>query len=180
MGQNIWFTSDLHFGHNRDFLYSPRGFNDIETHDSAIIENINEIVKEDDTLYILGDLMLNDNEYGMDCLNEINCKDIYIILGNHDTSVRAELYAYLPNVKILGCAAPFKYKKWNFMLSHYPMNTANLDDDRAPYLKVWNLCGHSHTKEKIDPITNSIHCELDAWNNYPVSIEQIREFIKDK
>ena len=59
--------------------------------------NINEIVKEDDTLYILGDLMLNDNEYGMDCLHKIICKNIYIILGNHDTSVRAELYSYLPN-----------------------------------------------------------------------------------
>ena len=180
MGQNIWFTSDLHFGHNRDFLYGPRGFNDIETHDRAIIENINEIVKEDDTLYILGDLMLNDTAYGMECLKQIKCQDIRIILGNHDTNSRIELYKTLPNICIMGYAALIKHKKWNFMLSHYPMATTNFDDDKSPFCRVWSLCGHSHTKDLFDPQTNSIHCELDAWDNYPVNIEQIKELIKSE
>lgn len=35
----IWFTSDLHFGHNKSFLYEPRGFNSIEEHDATIIKN---------------------------------------------------------------------------------------------------------------------------------------------
>ena len=26
----IWFTSDLHFGHEKEFLYSPRGYNNNE------------------------------------------------------------------------------------------------------------------------------------------------------
>ena len=26
---NIYFTSDTHFGHNKDFLWSPRGYNNI-------------------------------------------------------------------------------------------------------------------------------------------------------
>ena len=37
---NIYITSDLHFGHQQSFLYEPRGFNSIEEHDKVIIENI--------------------------------------------------------------------------------------------------------------------------------------------
>ena len=123
--------------------------------------------------------MLNDTAYGMECLKQIKCQDIHIILGNHDTSARIELYKTLPNVSVADFATLLKYKKWNFMLSHYPMLTTNLDDDKKPFCRVWNCCGHSHTKEIIDPITKSIHCELDAWENYPVSLDVIKELIKE-
>lgn len=176
---NTYITSDLHFGHNQPFLYEPRGFSSIEEHDKVIIANINEVVNEEDTLYILGDLMLNDTAYGMECLKQIKCQDIRIILGNHDTSARIELYKTLPNVSVADFATLLKYKKWNFMLSHYPMLTTNLDDDKKPFCRVWNCCGHSHTKEVIDPITKSIHCELDAWENYPVNLDVIKELIKE-
>ena len=176
---NIYITSDLHFGHNQPFLYEPRGFRSIEEHDKVIIANINEVVNEEDTLYILGDLMLNDTAYGMECLKQIKCQDIRIILGNHDTSARIELYKTLSNVSVADFATLLKYKKWNFMLSHYPMLTTNLDDDKKPFCRVWNCCGHSHTKEVIDPITKSIHCELDAWENYPVNLDVIKELIKE-
>jgi calcineurin-like phosphoesterase family protein len=176
---SIYITSDLHFGHNQPFLYEPRGFSSIEEHDKVIITNINEVVNEEDTLYILGDLMLNDTAYGMECLKQIKCQDIRIILGNHDTSARIELYKTLPNVSVADFATLLKYKKWNFMLSHYPMLTTNLDDDKKPFCRVWNCCGHSHTKEVIDPITKSIHCELDAWGNYPVNLDVIKELVKE-
>lgn len=174
----VYITSDLHFGHNQPFLYEPRGFNSIEEHDKIIIANINETVEEEDTLYILGDLMLNDTAYGMECLKQIKCQDIRIVLGNHDTNSRIELYKTLPNVCIIGYAALIKHKKWNFMLSHYPMLTNNFDDDKKPFCRVWNLCGHSHTKIWADQQTNSIHCELDAWDNRPVNIEHIKEMAK--
>ena len=56
----IFFTSDWHIGHNKTFLYSPRGFQSIEEHDEVIITNCNKIVKPDDELWILGDLALGD------------------------------------------------------------------------------------------------------------------------
>ena len=37
----IFVTSDLHFGHDRGFLYEPRGFSNIEDHDEAVIANWN-------------------------------------------------------------------------------------------------------------------------------------------
>lgn len=75
----IYLTSDLHFGHNKDFLYKPRGFDSIQQHDEQIIKNWNEIITDEDEIYILGDLMLNDNEYGLKCLKQLKGK-IHVIL----------------------------------------------------------------------------------------------------
>ena len=32
-----WITSDLHIGHNRDFVYEYRGFASCEEHDAALV-----------------------------------------------------------------------------------------------------------------------------------------------
>ena len=88
----IYFTSDLHFGHDKDFIYKSRGFNSIEDHDNTIIENWNNIVTEDDDIYVLGDLMLGDKEYGLNCLKRLRGK-IHIVVGNHDTTNKIDLYS---------------------------------------------------------------------------------------
>ena len=44
----IWFTSDMHFGHQKSFLWEPRGFNSSEEHDKQIIKNWNSVVGNDD------------------------------------------------------------------------------------------------------------------------------------
>ena len=80
--KKIWFTSDTHFGHQKEFLWAPRGFNSIEEHDEMIIHNWNEVVGPNDDVYHLGDVMLNDNEHGLECLKRLNGK-IHITIGNH-------------------------------------------------------------------------------------------------
>lgn len=50
----IWVTSDLHIGHNREFIYKTRGFNNIEEHDKKLVINWNELVDPADVVYILG------------------------------------------------------------------------------------------------------------------------------
>lgn len=60
-------------------MYKSRGFNSIQEHDEQIIKNWNEIITDEDEIYILGDLMLNDNEYGLKCLRQLKGK-IHVIL----------------------------------------------------------------------------------------------------
>ena len=55
---NIFLTSDLHFGHNKEFIYKVRGFNSIEEMNEAIIERWNSVVNNDDDVYVLGDFIL--------------------------------------------------------------------------------------------------------------------------
>ena len=35
---NIWLISDTHFNHNKDFIWSPRGFNSVWEMNEVIIE----------------------------------------------------------------------------------------------------------------------------------------------
>lgn len=35
----IYFTADLHFGHNKEFIYKKRGFNSVDEMNNKIIEN---------------------------------------------------------------------------------------------------------------------------------------------
>lgn len=174
----IFFTSDLHLGHSKPFIYEPRGFSYIEEHDAAIISNINSMVSAQDVLYILGDLMLNDNDNGVELLRQIRCENVFVVLGNHDTDARTRLYEEELPFTVLGCSYRMKIGKRSFMLSHYPTLTANFEDDKKVWERVYNLCGHSHSTSILDPVTNSFHMELDAWHNKPAPLDYVLEAIR--
>lgn len=174
----IFLTSDTHFGHQREFLYKPRGFDSIEEHDEAVIANWNSVVGPDDEVFHLGDVMLNDNEHGMECLRRLN-GHINLIRGNHDSDARWELYGTLPNVTRLGWAHMLKYRKYMFYLSHYHTDVSNLDDQ--PYLRAHtlNLYGHTHQKVSFwNDIPYYFHVGLDSNNNTPVLLDDIIEKMK--
>lgn len=50
----------------KPFIYEPRGFESVGQMNEAIISNWNEIVKPEDEVYVLGDIMLKDNEKGIE------------------------------------------------------------------------------------------------------------------
>ena len=182
----IFVTSDTHFGHDREFLWGPRGFTNYVDHDAAVIKNWNSVVGPDDIVYHLGDVMLGDNANGMNCLRQLN-GTIYIIPGNHDTSTRIKLYKTLENVHVLesgipgleAAAATFKYKKYNFYLSHHPTMTSNLE--KAPYLKMHliNLFGHTHQQNKFYmSMPYMFHVGMDSNNCTPVLLDDAIEMMK--
>lgn len=176
----IWLTSDLHLGHNRDFIWGPRGFNSVEEHDETIIKNWNKLVSPDDEVWCLGDLMLGDNYTGCQKLNQLAGK-IYILAGNHDTSTRVQMYANLrPTILTMGLAYILKYQGYRFYLSHYPTIVGNYDADKPLKQRTINLCGHVHTQDPFYDADKGLiyHVELDAHDNKPVLLDDIIEDIK--
>lgn len=175
----IWFTSDTHFGHDKDFLYAARGFDSIAEHDSHIIKNWNSIVDPNDIVFHLGDIMLGNQDYGIECLKKLN-GIILVIRGNHDTANKIELYEKLPNIQVLGEAITIKCGKQHYFLSHYPTICANYDD--KPFAQhLINLFGHTHQKEAFyndNPFM--FHVGLDSNNNSPVSLFTISALIHNK
>lgn len=180
-----WFTSDWHFNHNKDFIYTARGFNSIYEHDSALLDNINATVGINDHLYVLGDLclggahLLEDNRKK---LTSIKCNNIHIIRGNHCTDNRIAMYQELENVISISGAEFYKQGKWHYYLSHYPTITNNYGNDKHPWRRVINLHGHTHSDNKFEFMDRGIlsyNVAVDAHNNYPVSIEQIHDDILD-
>ena len=137
----------------------------------AIVSNWNAIVQPEDDVYVLGDIMLNDNESGIKLLKQLKGK-IHIILGNHDTEARVELYNNCYNVVEVCYATVIKYNGYHFYLSHYPTMTANLEKESLKKCMI-NMFGHTHSKNKFYndiPFMYNVAC--DAHNCTPVSIEQ--------
>lgn len=170
----VFFTSDLHFGHDREFIYKSRGFDSVEEMNESLIFNWNELIDPEDEIYVLGDLMMNDISKGAECWKRLKGKK-YVILGNHDSNARIRLYRELPNTEISGYALPYRYKKYDFFLSHYPTITYNYDTDEPLSVQVIDLCGHTHTRDRFSDMDKGLiyHVEVDAHDNRPVSIDSI-------
>ena len=176
----IWFTSDWHFCHDKDFLWFPRGFDSIEMNNLAILSNHNLLVSNEDDVYVLGDLMLNDNEKGLELIKSMKGK-LHIILGNHDTESRIELYKKLPNIIEVTYATILKYNKSHFYLSHYPTICSNYDDNKPWHKNLINLYGHTHQKTNFfNDNPYMYHVGVDSHNCYPVLIDDIIEEIRNK
>ena len=177
----IWVTSDLHFGHDRGFIWGPRGFKSGLAHDEAVIANWNAVVAPNDDVYVLGDLMLGDNTYGAKSVERLNGR-IHLVRGNHDTDNRwNKVYPKLKNVvELCGWADVIHYRKYHFYLSHFPTNTANLEAESLHQCTL-NLAGHTHSKQKFrDDVPMYYNVALDAHNNTPVLLDDIIEDMKAK
>lgn len=175
----IYFTSDWHIGHDKPFLYEPRGFTNIIDHDTAVVKKCNEIVRSDDELWILGDLALNpdnENEWNRIYYN-LNCQHVHFVQGNHDSDNRIDKYINEYWFEYHGYVDVLHYSKHKtFYLSHYPTITDNFDDNKRNH--VINLYGHTHQSTNFYQNNPYMyHVGLDSHNLYPVSIEQIIEDI---
>ena len=180
----VYFTSDWHFGHDKDFIWGgPRNCKDMEDNSKRIILEHNAIVTDDDDVYVLGDLMLGDSEYGLEKIKQLKGK-IHIICGNHDSQNRIALYKTLPNVVEITYSTLIKIKKQHYYLSHYPSFTSNYDD--KPYHNhIINLYGHTHQGSRFFTIEGEenpfmYNVGVDAHDCKPISIEEIDEDIHKK
>ena len=174
MSEKIWFTSDLHFNHDKDFIVQARGFESVEEMNKAIIERFNSKVAPEDIVYILGDTIMGDAAAGEELVKQLNGHKVFL-LGNHDSRPREEIYN---KYGIEVCYAKvIKLKKQSFYLSHYPTITANYDEPHP----VINLFGHTHqTTNFYNDNPYMYHVGVDSHDCYPVLLEDILESIKIK
>ena len=179
----LYVCSDLHLGHDKSFIYKPRNFSSMEENADTILDRFQETLTNEDDLYILGDTLVGpDSDMYLEYLEKMP-GNLHLLWGNHDSDRRKELLSNLPNVvETLGCGVMLKYKKWHFLLSHYPTLTANYDDyDKPLKARVWNLHGHTHSRDCFEFMRRgwqSYNIAVDAHNCYPISIDQIIEDIK--
>ena len=171
----VWLMSDLHLGHDRDFVWAKRGLSNVQEHNEKLIENIRTCVEENDEFFILGDLTLGDLDAAAAYLRQIP-GHVHVILGNHDTERRIEFYESLGwDVQF---ATVIHYGKQRFYLSHYPTNTANEGEDKLSLATV-NLYGHTHQNWRWCENQFFSFCVCpEANNNYPLSLQEIIEYMK--
>lgn len=144
--QKIWFTSDTHYGHsnicsattkwsNKDKV---RSFDSLEQMNQTLINNINDKIKEDDILFHLGDWSFGGLDNIWKFRKLIKCKNIYLILGNHDHHIEASKFIFSsadydkPNKEILD---------WYYFINnieHKPLQSPNYVTTSMLFTKVSN------------------------------------------
>lgn len=175
----IYFTSDLHLNHDREFIWGPRGFKNVYEMNETIIKNWNKTINTEDDVYVLGDLMLGDNEAGIKIIKQLKGK-IHVVLGNHDTSTRIELYNQCFNIVEICYATQIKINGWVYFLSHYPTMTCNLEKEFSKHC-ILNLYGHTHQQNNFyNGLPFCYHVGLDSHNCIPISAEQVIKDIQEE
>ena len=153
----IWFTADQHFDHKNIIQLCKRPFNSIEEMNETLVQNWNNVVANDDTVYVLGDFTW---KYPFTRVEQLNGKKIFII-GGHDKGLKGEK---LLEVKI--------EEQW-FILCHYPLYSWNKE-----YYGSIHLHGHNHNNP-IEYKRNRINVGVDVWDFYPVSLDKILKLKKE-
>lgn len=165
---NIWFTSDMHFGHFNIIKYCKRPFKTLEQMNNTLIKNWNMRVKPGDIVFHVGDWSFHNTSGGKKGEGELhnglyyekqlNGKVIHVE-GNHDKNNKVK--TIIQNMEV-------KYGGLKIYVTHRPQVA------RKKY--KLNLVGHIHDKWKIKKLGKNsymINVGVDVWNYRPVSINEI-------
>jgi len=156
----IFFVSDMHFGHNNIIEYCKRPWATIPEMDAALVEDWNKVVSPADTVYHLGDWAFHNYER----IGELNGR-IFSVPGNHDYEREKKILPYLAN----GFLNEVHYLKVSpdrrFVLCHYPF-----DSWRREYR--YHLHGHTHGTAGVH--FNRLDVGIDATKVYaPMHIDDV-------
>jgi calcineurin-like phosphoesterase family protein len=154
----VWITSDTHYNHTNICRgvtawrmpdgslpeSQTRDFPSLEKMNSAIVNNINEVVGQDDVLIHLGDWSFGGFEQIEEFYDRLICKNIHLILGNHDHHIDRNR----ENIKRLFLSVSwfeqFQYQGETIEMMHYPISSWNgLRKGRV------HLHGHCHLPHAV-------------------------------
>lgn len=145
----VWFCSDLHFGHKNIHKFRSEFISSEEENRERIIKDWNSCIGKKDTVYCLGDACFTSEAiaYFADLPGSK-----YLIRGNHDlldNGLYAKYFKLLPGL--------YKYKE--FWLSHHPIHPDELRGKR-------NLHGHVHYESIRKPFNPAYDVKQELDHRY--------------
>ena len=171
----IYFSSDFHFGHFRIIKHCKRPFKSLKQMDDTMIRNINERVKENDTLFFIGDFCLSRSSEASDApkkafiyyRNKLKCKNIIFIAGNHDNRGNGQAKTCIESLVI-------KHGGQRIFLVHNPKFAKK-------EFKL-NFCGHLHEKYKFKRLNEHsiiVNLSVERWRYFPVDFNEINSDLSE-
>ncbi len=166
----IYFSSDLHLGHNAVISMNKRPFENIEEMNRTIIMNFNGRVHKDDTLYLLGDICFRiPVEEANRLISRIKGKKI-LIKGNHDKNYDLSLFEAVYDFLEINCAGH------SISLMHYPM----VEWPKSRHGSI-HLHGHQHNSPEYNVQQRNLDIlrydvGVDANYFFPVSLSEVFKF----
>ena len=160
----VFFASDLHFGHENIIKYCGRPFSDANEMDRVLIRNWNCRVRKDDGVYFLGDMRYGPGSMEAPAyLRKLHGR-ITCISGNHDTAMKGR-----------APCTTFTSRGVRFVLGH--------DPEDAPYDPGgWVVHGHHHNNDLreypfFDPVKRRINVSMEVIGYQPVSLSTLLRII---
>lgn len=172
----IYFTADLHLGHEAIIQIAKRPFETVEEMDEALLGAINEHVAEGDELWILGDATCRiPKEKAEELLRRIRCRRVHLVRGNHDRDWSGSgVFASFQDYEEL------KAEGRKLALFHYPIAEWN------GFFHDWSLHlhGHIHSGPEYNEGNRAkglraFDVGVDANGYAPVSLEEILAFFEE-
>ena len=176
---STYLTSDIHYGH-KNLIEGLRHMS-VEENNELIIKNINDIVKQKDSLIILGDLTMDKPMLAIEFLDRLQCKNVTVVAGNHDTPRVCR--AITPFATVVGMI-----QKDGFAYTHCPVHESQLD-----FSNRYNIHGHIHVPGQIEyepgkmwtyipdypcPAERYYNVNLEFHDYKPIALEEIRDYFK--
>ena len=168
----IYVTSDVHFMHDNIIKYCKRPFLDISKFTIDFIKMYRDHVKEEDTVYFLGDMAYGKNA-NFDKLKKILSVlpgHKHLVLGNHD-----EIFSREQLEECFETVQDYIIIKDKYLLTHYPLESTPVTSHEKishQLLNNYNIQiifhGHIHTRQPVqkDNILR-VNCCIDyPPNNY--------------
>ena len=172
---NIFFCSDHHFGHANILTFkredgSPlREFRDVDHMNEIMIQRHNGVVRPNDKVYFLGDVVMSKKSSALEVLARMNGEKI-LIKGNHDQCVAS---AYLEYFKDIRGSHQFD----GLIMTHIPIHPESL--------ARWGLNIHGHLHYNVVrmqlsqiPDRRYFNVSMERINYTPISLEEIRKLSK--
>lgn len=165
---NVFLVSDTHFGHvgvckflRNDGVTKLRPWTDPAEMDEFMVEAWNSVVKPNDKVYHLGDVVIN--RRALPTIGRLN-GDKVLIRGNHDIFRDTEYQQYFRELRA--------YHVMNgTILSHIPIHPASLGRFGV------NIHGHTHSNRVLNEDgSNDIryHCVCVEQTDFkPISLEDV-------
>jgi calcineurin-like phosphoesterase family protein len=193
-GQQLFFTSDTHYGHSNicsgttnwvGASNMTRDFNVLEHMNQVLVDNINNMVGEDDILIHLGDFSFGGFEKIQEFRSRIVCKNIHLVLGNHDHHIERnkegvqKLFSSVSQYLRLEVRRPINKattEKFIFVCMHYPI--ASWHDMNQG---VIHLHGHVHLPSHLRIAEGkAMDVGVDGNDLEPLWLDEILQLMDDQ
>jgi calcineurin-like phosphoesterase family protein len=188
--KKVWVTSDTHYSHknicrgvtdwrlpNGDIpLDQTRDFPTIDKMNSVIVDNINASVGQDDILIHLGDWSFGGFEKIEEFHNRLICKNIHLILGNHDHHIDKNRGDIRSLFKSVSWFDQFEYMGETIEMCHYPLSSWNgLNKGRI------HLHGHVHLSNDKKILHRRMDVGMDGNLEFePYNLHDVIKMLKKK
>jgi calcineurin-like phosphoesterase family protein len=167
----LWFTADLHFGHKNIITYETARsiYKTVEEMDEAIVNNWNNLVHPNDTVYLLGDVSMCGTPRTLELLTALQ-GHIHLIKGNHDSRMKGSCKSRFESIHDY---MELKINKQLIVLCHYPFATW-----RNSHHGSWHLHGHSHGSSPR--IGKRLDVGVDPQHMAPITIDEVRYILGER